>query len=134
MPLTRSTHWNPPKPIFNSNIIFFIQNGSKTNQKPIFNFHSTKLLKPKILPPNCLRHYLSAVSLFPSRKIDSMGICQKIPKSKNTVLIIPYFPFKGGPILMHVGHEDVPARASLRHHDCNNPEVRASAPPLNSSP
>ena len=58
------------------------------------NSHSPKVLKPKTLPPNCLTHYQSAVSIFPSKKIDSKGICQKIQKSKNPVLIIPYFPLK----------------------------------------
>ena len=41
------------------------------------NSHSPKFLKPKMLPPNCLTHYQSAVSIFPSKKIDSKGICQK---------------------------------------------------------
>ena len=44
------------------------------------NSHSPKILKPKMLPPNCLTHYLATVSLFPSRKIDSKGICQKHKK------------------------------------------------------
>ena len=90
MPPTISTHWNPPNPSKYQKINFFIQNGSKTNQKPIFNSHSPKIIKPKMLPPNCLTHYLSTISLFPSKNIDSKGICQKIPKSKNSVLIIPY--------------------------------------------
>ena len=58
------------------------------------NSHSPKILRPKILPPNCLTHYLSPFSIFPSKKIDSKGICQKIPKSPNPVLIIPYFSQK----------------------------------------
>ena len=45
------------------------------------NSHSPKIWRPKILPPNCLTHYLSTISIFPSRKIDFMRICQKIQKS-----------------------------------------------------
>ena len=51
------------------------------------NSHSPKFLKPEMLPPNCLTHYQSAVSIFPSKKIDSKGICQK---SKNPVFQIIY--------------------------------------------
>ena len=85
MPPTRSTQWNPQNSFFNWKIFVFIGNGSKTNQKPIFNSHSPKNLRPKILPPNCLTHYLSPYSISPSRKIDSKGICQKI-------IIISLFP------------------------------------------
>ena len=58
------------------------------------NSHSPKILRPKILPPNHLTHYLSPFSLFPSKKIDSIRICQTIQKSKNYVLIIHYFSQK----------------------------------------
>ena len=38
MPLTISTHWDPPNPIFNAIFFFVIGYGSKTMQIPIIQY------------------------------------------------------------------------------------------------
>ena len=76
--------------------IGFLPKSTLLQKNRFSNSHSPNFLKPKMLPPNCLTHYLSTISLFPSKKIDSKGICQKNPKSKNPNINNPYFPFKGG--------------------------------------
>ena len=65
-------------------------------QKNCFSMsHSPKILRPKILPPNCLTHYLSTISLFPSKKIDSMRICQTNPKIQKSGFNYSLFSLNG---------------------------------------